>query len=1120
MKQKLLFIFLLYSFFMQSQCFDCAKNFGGWTDDAVADLKKTNDAIYLIKNSSNFGVHAGLYKFDLNCNLIWKKEIDNFKIYASKVATDSEDNIYILITWTDAHNSVGPFPIIFNGFPMYPGLNLFKFDKNGLLLWNKSLGRDTDYGMRDVFVHNDNVYVTGKFYNSMNIDNQVTLTNPTSNGYLAGPPLLFIAKFTNSGLFLDAKYFGNGDEYLSSEIDSNGNLYFSRYKNSGPYRHADIDKIDSNLNVIWSKEISNSKITTQSSFKPTQLHYNPNNNKLYLWSAFYKFANVLGTVYTDPQNAYYITQSLLCEFNVSNGNLERIKQFNNSSTLPIPGIDGSYHGNTGYLTEKDNDLYVFSSFTRKMDFDNISVTSSQKGSYNKEELVLFKVNLDNFKSEFILKSFAADNFNSMSTDAAGPILFNGNNLYLTSTFQSSPLSINNILINNNSGNNNSDVMLYKYNLDPSQISTGTILAEKTCFNQPVNFEVKGTFDSILWDFDDPNSTTNNSATINNPQHQFTAVGTYNVSAVIKCGTETQTLKKEIVITNVPKSIILDPVYACESTSGTGISNSFDTSNLNSKIIDNQTNLIVEYRDSNGNLLPSPLPNPYTNTVKNEEVIKVKSYFASNPTCFFETDLKFITNRKPENLLISSPQTFCVQQNAKLDDIQITGQNIKWYSNLTGGTLVPNTTVLQDNATYYASQTVNGCESERVPVKINIQVTFAPTGNANQSFCTGQNPTIASIQVTGTSIKWYDALNNGNLLPETTNLENGKTYYASQTVNSCEGSRFGVTVSIVNSPSPPSGNPEQSFCKKENKTLNDIQINGQNIKWFDTNFSAAPLPNTTLLENNRTYYASQTIGCEGDRTPILVHVYDTPLPTGNNNQQFCIDEIAIIENLNINGTALKWYDSALNGNLLSETALLQNTVYYVSQTLNNCESERFAIKVKIQDTEIPIADSRQIFCIQKNTKISDIVISGQNIKWYENQSSNIPISESTLLENRITYYASQTINNCESDRIPVAISILEATNSDCINFAEELPYPKFFTPNGDGFNDFWTIDSAYLAPGTRIKIFNQYGKLLKELGINTSWDGTFIGQLQPATDYWFTAIRSDGKELRGHFSLKR
>lgn len=466
------------------------------------------------------------------------------------------------------------------------------------------------------------------------------------------------------------------------------------------------------------------------------------------------------------------------------------------------------------------------------------------------------------------------------------------------------------------------------------------------------------------------------------------------------------------------------------------------------------------------------------------------------------------------------QTFCVEQNAKLNDIQITGQNIKWYTNLTAGTLVPTTTLLQDKSTYYASQTINGCESERIPVKINIQVTFPPTGNTTQTFCTGQNSTIASIQITGTAIKWYDALTNGSLLTETTNLVNGKTYYASQTVNNCEGPRFGVTVSIVNTPSAPTSNANQTFCKNENATLSNIQISGQNIKWYDTNFSAAALPNTTILENNKTYYASQTIGCEGDRTPILVRVYDTPMPTGNSIQLFCMDENATIANLNIIGTNIKWYDAATNGMLLPTTTLLQNRTYHATQTLNNCESKGLAINVKIQDTQKPTADSPQIFCMQQKAKISDIKVSGENLKWFESTTSNISLSESTLLENGVTYYVSETINNCESDRIPVKISVLEATAGNCINLVEELPFPKFFTPNGDGYNDHWTIDFAYLAPNTGIRIFDRYGKFIKELNNNTAWDGNYLGQQQPASDYWFIVTRLNGKEFKGHFSLKR
>ena len=471
--------------------------------------------------------------------------------------------------------------------------------------------------------------------------------------------------------------------------------------------------------------------------------------------------------------------------------------------------------------------------------------------------------------------------------------------------------------------------------------------------------------------------------------------------------------------------------------------------------------------------------------------------------------------------VNTPQTFCVNQNAKLDDIQITGQNIEWYSNQTAGTLVPITTVLQDKATYYASQTINGCESERVPVKINIQVTSAPTGNANQPFCTGQNPTISNLQITGDLIKWYDAASNGNLLPTTTSLVNAKTYYASQTISGCEGPRFGVTVAIVNTPSAPTANANQPFCKSQKATLNNIAITtGQNIKWYNTNFSAAALPNTTLLEDNKTYYASQTVGCESDRTSILVRVYDTDLPIGNKNQLFCIDENATLNDVNLTGTAIKWYDTSSGGNILSNTVLLQNQTYYATQTLNNCESERFAVTVKIQDTQNPNADSPQTFCMQENASIKDIKITRQDIQWFENVSSTIPVSESTILQNGVTYYASQTISKCESGRIAVKINVLQPTEGNCINFVDELPYPKFFTPNNDGYNDTWTIDFDYLAPNTGIRIFDRYGKFIKELTTDTSWDGTYIGQNEPASDYWFTVTRLNGTEYRGHFSLKR
>ncbi|MEO8515850.1 MAG: T9SS type B sorting domain-containing protein [Flavobacterium sp.] len=472
--------------------------------------------------------------------------------------------------------------------------------------------------------------------------------------------------------------------------------------------------------------------------------------------------------------------------------------------------------------------------------------------------------------------------------------------------------------------------------------------------------------------------------------------------------------------------------------------------------------------------------------------------------------------------ISSTQSFCKEENKTLNNIIIkTGQNIKWYDALTNGNLLLDTTLLQNGLTYYASQTINGCESERAPVLINIQNTPAPTGNANQPFCSSQNPTLQNISSTGQNIKWYDAVTNGNILPKNTNLQNGITYYASQTVNSCESQRLAITVSIQNTPTIPTGDTNPKFCKIENATLNNISINGQNLKWYDSNIATIPLANNTLLQNNTTYYVSQTLGCESDRLAVLVNVNDSPLATANTSQTFCIDENATISNIVITGNNLKWYDSPTEENLLPTTTTLENKTYYVTQTNTNCESQRLAIVLKIQDTKAPIAETNQHFCVQQNATINNIQISGQNLKWYNANTAGTNLSESTPLENGITYFASQTIANCESERIPITIQIYEATTADCINFVDELPFPKFFTPNGDDYNDNWKIDFAYLAPNSVIRIFDRYGKMLKELNSNSNgWKGTFNGAELPASDYWFVVTRANGTEYRGHFSLKR
>lgn len=91
----------------------------------------------------------------------------------------------------------------------------------------------------------------------------------------------------------------------------------------------------------------------------------------------------------------------------------------------------------------------------------------------------------------------------------------------------------------------------------------------------------------------------------------------------------------------------------------------------------------------------------------------------------------------------------------------------------------------------------------------------------------------------------------------------------------------------------------------------------------------------------------------------------------------------------------------------------------------------------------------------------------------------------------------------------------------------IGFPKYFTPNGDGYNDTWQIEgiSKEFYNTVDIWIYDRYGKNLDVMDINSNvygWDGRFNGNILIAADYWYKAILVD-KEMNtytvtGHFSL--
>jgi gliding motility-associated-like protein len=87
----------------------------------------------------------------------------------------------------------------------------------------------------------------------------------------------------------------------------------------------------------------------------------------------------------------------------------------------------------------------------------------------------------------------------------------------------------------------------------------------------------------------------------------------------------------------------------------------------------------------------------------------------------------------------------------------------------------------------------------------------------------------------------------------------------------------------------------------------------------------------------------------------------------------------------------------------------------------------------------------------------------------------------------------------------------------------ISVPNFFTPNGDGYNDYWNLKGVNTNFNSKsiIHIFDRYGKLVNQIRPESQgWNGTFNGQPLPSDDYWYAVKLEDGREAKGHFSLKR
>ncbi|MGB2685631.1 MAG: T9SS type B sorting domain-containing protein, partial [Olleya sp.] len=254
------------------------------------------------------------------------------------------------------------------------------------------------------------------------------------------------------------------------------------------------------------------------------------------------------------------------------------------------------------------------------------------------------------------------------------------------------------------------------------------------------------------------------------------------------------------------------------------------------------------------------------------------------------------------------------------------------------------------------------------------------------------------------------------------------------------------------------------------------------------------------------------------------IYRAPIINLPNIVGICSDELPYTISSNDNADGFRWYltNSGSEETLLSETqsVAISSPGKYRFEAYNNITTDAGDIEcISSKLIDVVASEEATITAINVNNlplgKTILISVTGDGQYEYSLTSRDGPFQDSPMFvemptRNYTAYVRDK--NGCgTTDRL---------VDRDI----SKKDFPSFFTPNGDGINDYW----QYVPPIENfesvidvIHIYNQFGSLIKQINPNSmGWDGTFNTKEMPQTDYWYKATFINQQPIMGHFSLIR
>ena len=479
----------------------------------------------------------------------------------------------------------------------------------------------------------------------------------------------------------------------------------------------------------------------------------------------------------------------------------------------------------------------------------------------------------------------------------------------------------------------------------------------------------------------------------------------------------------------------------------------------------------------------------------------------------------------------------------------TATNVVGAGNGTGNIINQNLTTLGTSSGYVVytiTPTINSCPGTPVDVTINVSPKPNVTATTAQSaICSGNSCSIQLSSTDTTTTYSWTATQNGvsgansgtgaiisqNLIATGSTI-GSVTYTILPNNNGCFGNSSTITINVIPAPTASATGPTNVCTGYTTEIILNASLPNTTYSWTATQIDATGASSGNGNEINQNLTATSLVagtvnysitpftnGCPGTTFNYEIKVHPKPIAFIE-DETICIDAnthlatqpYTFFTGLDSTIYDFEWY---LNSVIISSQTnnsltINQGGIYglIVTNSITGCTSliDTAIITESLPGESLSYVQT-EMFADEPTLVISVFGGNGtytyqldDGTAQYSNILTNVPAGEHLITV--------RDANEC---------TYLTAT-------ANLIGYPRYLTPNGDGYHDTWNIIGIKGNENWKISVFDRYGKFLSQFSSSSSgWDGNLNGQQLPSNDYWFTIDYTENgiqKKFKSHFALKR